>query len=36
LNESIMNMIINKADKLDSMDNFSFSSADHAANLFDL
>tara|TARA_Y100000022_G_scaffold181655_1_gene174487 strand:+ start:42 stop:878 length:837 start_codon:yes stop_codon:yes gene_type:complete len=36
LNESIMNMIINKADKLDSMDNFSFSSADHAANIFDL
>ena len=36
LNESIMNMIINKADKLDSMDNFSFSSADHAVNLFNL
>jgi hypothetical protein len=37
LNESIINMIINKADKLDSMDNFSFASADHpAVNLFDL
>jgi hypothetical protein len=37
LNESIMNMIINKADKLDSMDNFSFESADHpAVNMFDL
>ena len=36
LNESIMNMIINKAEKLDSMDNFSFISADHAVNMFDL
>ena len=36
LNESIMNLIINKADKLDSVDNFSFSSADHVSNIFDL
>jgi len=36
LNPSIMDLIITKADKLDSMDNFSFSSSDHVANLFDL
>ena len=37
LNESIMNMIINKADKLDSMDNFASSSSVHSSrNLFDL
>ena len=36
LNPSIMDLIITKADKLDSMDNFSFSSSDHAVNLFDL
>ena len=36
-NESIMNMIINKADKLDSMDNFaSSSSVPSSRNLFDL
>ena len=37
LNESIMNMIINKADKLDSMDNFAFETVDHlAVNMFNL
>ena len=37
LNESIMNLIINKADKLDSMDNFASSSSKHSSdNLFDL
>ena len=37
LNESIMNMIINRSDKLDAVDNFSFSSGSaHAYNLFDL
>ena len=36
LNESIMNMIINKADKLDSVDNFGSSSSAHAFNIFDL
>ena len=36
LNESIMNMIINKADKLDSMDNFTSSSSPHLPNLFNL
>ena len=37
LNESILNMIINKADKLDSMDNFASSSSVHSSrNLFDL
>ena len=36
LNPSIMDLIITKASKLDSMDNFSYSSADHASNIFDL
>ena len=36
LNPSIMDLIITKADKFDSMDNLSFSSSDHAVNLFDL
>jgi hypothetical protein len=36
LNPSIMDLIITKADKLESMDNFSFSSSDHMPNLFDL
>ena len=37
LNPSIMNLIINKAEKLDSMDNFSSSSSVHSSNnLFDL
>lgn len=36
LNLSIMDLIIAKASKLDSTDNFSFSSSDHAVNLFNL
>lgn len=36
LNPFIMDLIITKADKFDSMDNLSFSSSDHAVNLFDL
>jgi hypothetical protein len=35
-NPSIMDMIILKAEHFDSMDNFNFSSSDHAINLFDL
>jgi len=36
LNPSIMDLIVLKADNFDTLDNFSFSSADHAVNLFDL
>jgi len=36
LNPSIMDLIVLKADNFNTLDNFSFSSADHAVNLFDL
>jgi len=36
LNNSIMDLIITKTREFDSMDNFSFSSADHGVNLFNL
>lgn len=35
-NPSIMDMIILKAEQFDSMDNFNFSSSDHATNMFSL